>query len=140
MTLEEATKHIKACAEQMNALYAQVVFDELTIVSLVEKKGRMVWYHGPRKENFQQNFASDVEALHAELVSEKHDPGDFEFARHAGGTHFDAFMVVGHGLYLICNNTHSSMSAISKDPRWLSAQVPFVDLSDKFRARPLGPV
>ena len=138
MTLEEATKHINGCAAQMNALYEQAVFDELTIVSLAEKKGRVVWYHGPRKKNFQQNFASDLEALRSELLSEQHDPGDFEFARHAGGTHFDAFMVVGTGLYLICNNTNSSMSVISKNPLWLSAQVPFVDLSEKFRARPLG--
>ena len=49
----------------------------------------------------------------------------------------EAFLMVGDGLYLICNNTAQSMSAIAKDPLWLSAQVPFVELSDQFRADPL---
>jgi hypothetical protein len=30
------------------------------------------------------------------------------------------------------------MDAITKDPLWLGAQVPFVELSDKFRADPLA--
>ena len=29
------------------------------------------------------------------------------------------------------------MSSIAKDPLWLSAQVPFVEMSDKFRSDPL---
>jgi hypothetical protein len=40
---------------------------------------------------------------------------------------------LGQGLFLICNNTVHSMDAITKDPRWLAAQVPFVELSDQFR-------
>jgi hypothetical protein len=46
-------------------------------------------------------------------------------------------MAVGPGIYLICNNTVQSMDGITKDPLWLGAQVPFVELSDKFRADPL---
>jgi hypothetical protein len=46
-------------------------------------------------------------------------------------------MVVGRGIYLICNNTVQSMDSITKDPLWLGAQVPFVELSEKFRANPL---
>jgi hypothetical protein len=53
------------------------------------------------------------------------------------GSAFESFMVVGQGMYLICNNTVQSMDAIAKDPLWLGAQVPFVELSDKFRADPL---
>jgi hypothetical protein len=29
------------------------------------------------------------------------------------------------------------MDSIAKDPRWLGAQVPFAELSDKIRANPL---
>jgi len=38
---------------------------------------------------------------------------------------------------LICNNTHESMDSIAKNSRWLGAQVPFAELSDKIRANPL---
>jgi hypothetical protein len=46
-------------------------------------------------------------------------------------------MVLGEGVFLICNNTVQSMDAITKDPLWIGAQVPFVELSDKFRANPV---
>jgi len=71
-------------------------------------------------------------------LSNTHGVGDFEFARNGVGTKVEAFMVVGQGIYLICNNTSADMDTITKDPLWLSAQVPFVELSDKFRANRLG--
>jgi hypothetical protein len=137
MTLEEATKLIGGCAERMNDLYQKVVFDEWAIVSLVQHKARILAYLGPRKEDFQKNFATDVQDLRADLLSRRHSIGDFEFTRHGVGTKLEAFVMVGEGLYLICNNTAQSMSAIAKDPLWLSAQVPFVELSDHFRSDPL---
>ena len=137
MTLEQATKLIGSCAERMNDLYQKVVFDEWAIVSLIQHKAKILAYLGPRKEDFQQNFATDVQDLRADLLSRRHSIGDFEFARHGVGTKLEAFLMVGDGLYLICNNTAQSMSAIAKDPLWLSAQVPFVELSDQFRADPL---
>ncbi|MEY2465728.1 MAG: hypothetical protein QOD03_249, partial [Verrucomicrobiota bacterium] len=48
-----------------------------------------------------------------------------------------AFIVLGDGLYLICNNTDASMEDITKDPKWLNAQVPFAELSDKIGLDPL---
>ena len=47
-------------------------------------------------------------------------------------------MVLGEGVYLVCNNTGSSMAEITKDPRWLNAQVPFAELGDKVRSNPLA--
>jgi hypothetical protein len=137
MTLEEATKLIGGCAERMNDLYHKVVFDEWAIVSLIQHKAKILAYLGPRKDDFQKNFATDVQDLRADLLSRRHSIGDFEFARHGVGTKLEAFVMVGNGLYLICNNTAQSMSAIAKDPLWLSAQVPFVELSDQFRSNPL---
>ena len=137
MTLEEATNLIGRCAARMNDLYRKVVFDEWVIVSLIQHKARILAYLGPRKEDFQKNFATDVQDLRADLLSRRHSIGDFEFARHGVGTKLEAFLMVGDGLYLICNNTAQSMSAIAKDPLWLSAQVPFVELSDQFRSDPL---
>lgn len=71
------------------------------------------------------------------MLTEKNNVGDFEFARHGVGTGFEAFMVLGEGIFLICNNTVQSMDGITQDPLWLGAQVPFVELSDKVREEPL---
>ena len=137
MTLDQATELIKSCAEQMNARYEKVVFDEWPVVSLAGRKGRLLAYNGPRKAGFQKNFLTDVGGLREGLLNKEYNVGDFEFARHGVGSAFESFMVVGQGTYLICNNTVQSMDSITKDPLWLGAQVPFVELSDRFRADPL---
>jgi hypothetical protein len=137
MRLDQATELIKSCAEQMNARYKKVVFDEWAILSLVDHKGRVLTYSGPRKAEFRKNFLTDVGSLREGLLNEEYNVGDFEFARHGVGPAFESFMVVGKGMYLICNNTVQTMDAIAQDPLWLGAQVPFVELSEKFRADPL---
>lgn len=40
MVFEDLTSKIKACAQQMNARYAGIVFDEWPVVSLAENKAR----------------------------------------------------------------------------------------------------
>ncbi len=137
MTFDQVNKQIKACAQQMDARYGKVVFDEWAIVSLADQKGRLLSYIGPRKDGFQKNFLNDAGSLRAGLLTKQYDPGDFEFSRHEVGTGFESFMVLGKGMYLICNNTVQSMDAITKDPLWLGAQVPFVELSDKLRSDPV---
>lgn len=137
MKLDDAIALIKAHAEQMNDRYGSTVFDEWAIVSFKDKTGRVLTYRGPRKEDFQKNFGSDLETLRSQVLTTKHETGDFEFARHGSGTHFDAFMVLGNELYLICNNTAKSINNITKDPRWIGAQVPFAELTEKFRGNPL---
>jgi hypothetical protein len=122
----------------MDAQYGQVVFDEWAIISLAIPKGRVLAYIGPRKEGFQKNFRTDVGALREGFLNPKYSVGDFEFARHGIGSAFESFMVAGQGIYLICNNTAQSMDSITRDPLWLGAQVPFVELSDRFRANPIA--
>jgi hypothetical protein len=138
MTLEETEKNIQTCAKQMNDRYGRVVFDEWAIVSLIEHKARILTYNGPRNDAFLKNFADDLGALRAELLNSKYNVGDFEFARHGTGTSFEAFTVLGKGIYLICNNTQASMNDIAKDPRWLNAQVPFAEFAEKVRSSPLA--
>lgn len=137
MTLDEALNRIKACAAEMHEQYGRIVFDEWAIVSLVRQKARILAYTGPRNDAFLQNFAKDLGALRTELLDGKYSTGDFEFARRGVGTGFEAFLVMGTGIYLICNNTQASMDEIAKNPRWLSAQVPFAELSEKVRTDPL---
>jgi hypothetical protein len=137
MTLDEVNGLIKNCANQMNARYGSVVFDEWAVISLAQNKARILSYSGPRNDDFLKNFVRDLGALRAELIGGRYGAGDFEFARHGIGTGFESFLVLGMGVYLICNNTHESMDSITKNRRWLEAQVPFAELAEKVRANPL---
>jgi hypothetical protein len=137
MTLDEVNGLIKNCASQMNVRYGSVVFDEWAVISLAENKARILSYTGPRNDDFLRNFAKDLGTLRTALLGGHYGPGDFEFARQGIGTGFESFLVLGTGVYLICNNTHESMDSITKNPRWLEAQVPFAELADKVRAHPL---
>jgi hypothetical protein len=138
MTLDETIRLVRGCAKEMNDRYGKSVFDEWAIVSLLQHHARILAYVGPRNDVFLKNFANDLGALRTELLNAKYSAGDFEFARHGAGTKFEAFMVLGEGFYLVCNNTQASMNEIAKDPRWLDAQVPFAELSDKVRSSPLA--
>lgn len=137
MTFDQANALIRSCSERMNSLYGKVVFDEMAVVSLADRKGRLIAYTGPRKSGFQSNFVEDAGTLRVGLMTDQYEPGDFEFARHSTGTGFESFMVLGKGVFLICNNTVQSMDAIAKDPLWIGAQVPFVELSEQIRSDPV---
>jgi len=138
MTLENIGGQIKICAEQMNSRYGGVVFDEWVVVSLERNRARILQYTGPRNDDFLKSFVTDLGALRTSLLDSSYGAGDFEFARHGVGTGIEAFLVLGPGLYLICNNTVDSMDGITKNPRWLGAQVPFAELADKVRVQPLA--
>ena len=97
MTLDETISQIKACAKEMDARYGKTVFDEWAVVSLPENKARVLAYIGPRNDDFLKNFAKDLGALRAELLTRELRRGDFEFARHGIGTGFESFMVLGAG-------------------------------------------
>jgi hypothetical protein len=138
MTLDEAFGEIKNCAGRMDLRYGRIVFNEWAIVSLVKNKARVLAYIGPRNDEFLQNFAQDLGVLRAELDAGTYGVGDFEFARHGVCTGHEVFMVLGAGLYLICNNTRESMETITKNSRWLDAQIPFAELSERIQADPLA--
>ena len=137
MSLDEIVSLIKTCAERMNSHYGATVFDEWAVISLAENKARVLYYHGPRNDDFLKNFVKDLGALRSELVGGQYGTGDFAFSRHGVGTGFESFLVLGSGFYLICNNTKETMDSIAKNPRWLGAQVSFVELAEKVRANPL---
>jgi len=138
MTLDDIREKIKTCADQMDSRYGSTVFDEWVVVSLEHNRARILHYTGPRNDEFLKNFVADLGALRTALLDAKYGPGDFEFSRHGTGTRIEAFMVLGPGLYLICNHTRESMDTIARNPRWLNAQVPFVELAEAVRANPLG--
>jgi len=138
MKLDEIGGQIKTCADAMNSRYGGAVFDEWAVVSLAENKARVLHYTGPRNDDFLKNFVRDLGSLRAELLGGRYGSGDFEFSRHGVGTAIEAFLFLGPGLFLICNNTRESMDSITKNPRWLGAQVPFAEFAEKVRANPLA--
>lgn len=137
MNLVETMNAVRSCATEMNAQYGKPVFDEWAVVSLLKQQARVLGYVGPRNDEFLKSFAEDLGPLRTALLNGQYQVGDFEFARHNAGTKFEAFMTLGDGLYLICNNTQSSMDDIAKNPKWLTAQEPFAALSDKVRSSPV---
>jgi hypothetical protein len=137
MTLDDLSAKIRICAIEMSKRYGGTVFDEWAIVSLEENKARVLFYTGPRNDEFLKSFVTDLGQLRSELQNIKYGVGDFEFSRHADGTRFEAFMVLGGGNFLVCNNTQLTMDQIAKNSRWLEAQVPFVDLAEAVRSSPL---
>jgi hypothetical protein len=138
MKIQEATNLIKTCTQKMNARYSKVVFDEWAIVSMAGSRARLLAYQGPRPDSFQKNFLKDAGRLRAPLLTRQHQPGDFEFAPDGVGTGFEAITALGSDVYLIWNNTAQCMDGIASEPRWLAAQVPFVDLTEEFRANPIS--
>ncbi len=137
MTLDQAIPRLRECARQMNTIFGRAVFDEWAVVSLLPERSRLLDYAGPRKDEFAVNFNRDLAALRQSLLTGRHHFGDFEFTREGKGSQFDAFMCVGDGVYLMCNNLYTTIAEITKDSKWLGAQVPFVELSEKFRSSPV---
>ena len=138
MNLKDARVAINQTLTRMNALYNQTVFDEWVLVLLAREQGGILSsYSGPRAELYERKFKEDILPIRAELDQHQLGIGDFIFVPNGVGTRFDACIRVGQSSYLFCNNIEKSMTDIRKDPLWLSAQKPFVDLSAKFQADPL---
>lgn len=137
MNLPDAHVAVLQTFARMKALYQQPVFNEWVLVKLAREAGAVLAYDGPRADLYQAKFKSDIAPLQTEMEARKMAVGDFEFVHGAHGTHFDACIRLGPAAYLFCNHTTKSMADIRRDPRWLAAQEPFVELSAKFRADPL---
>lgn len=137
MTIDDAITRVKSCAEKMNLLYGSTVFDEWIIVQISGTTGTTLFYDGPRAGTFQKTFSADLKNLYGRLMSESFSPGEFEFCRSAHGTAYEAFMVLGNQVFLLCNHTSRTMEEISQNPKWLSAQVPFNELTEQFRRDPV---
>lgn len=137
MNLDNARTAIIATLGKMNALYTSTVFDEWVLASIRPGAGIILAYQGPRADSYKQSFAKDVQPLNAELGGAKLGVGDFAFVQKATGTQHDAVMRLGDSAYLFCNNTSVSMEDLRKNPLWIKAQGPWVQLSEQVRKDPL---
>lgn len=134
MNLETARQHILNCRERMDALYQKPVFDEWVIISIDGGEAVILAYLGLRADSFKETLHTDSAPIVREMQDNEYAVGDFEFAQEARGSRFDACVRLGQKTYLFCNNTYGTLADIRQDPRWIKAQVPFVDFTEKFRA------
>ena len=139
MQQNRAEQVIRQHLDKMDELYMGPVFDEAIIVEMGGGAPRMLYYQGPREGEIGRSFSDDVRGLKAALGRPGYGVGDFEFTREGEGEAYDAFLVLGEGLYLICNNTSKSTTQITADASWRKAQRPFVEMGELFRADPLTP-
>jgi hypothetical protein len=142
MNLEQAIKQIQETANAMSIAYKGTIFDEMAIVTGSARKLRLVWYQGPRQEDFIRSFNRDTAALRAEIRSrmsgsQAYEVGDFQFVQEGVGTQAEVFVRLSQDAFLICGNTTLSMADIGKSPRWLAAQKPFAVMCDRFRMSPI---
>ena len=139
MTPSLAFEKIRTAFVRMDAFYGRTVFDEWAVLALEGAKVAVLAYEGPRADRFATALHKDLVQLRTDTEGERREPGAFAFSRGADGTAIDAYIVVGAGVYLVCNNTQESIAEIARDPRWRQAQVPFADLAEVFRHHPLVP-
>ena len=137
MQLPVALEIIRSALSRLTALYGQPVFDEWCVVGLRPDGSGVLAYEGPRRETFRQQFVQDVAPLQQEVAAHAHEPGDFHFAIDAEGTHYDALLAIGPGVWLLCNHTQRTLDHIRHQSAWRRAQVAWLQLSERFRSAPV---
>lgn len=137
MNLEQAWKEIGAAFRVMNERYHGVVFDEIAVVALERLGARVLRYAGPREKEIEREIQRDVQTLHAGLSVHGSDPGAFDFSFDGEGTGYDAFITLGTQIFLVCNRTDGTTLDVTRNPLWIAAQEPFVDLSQRFATDPV---
>jgi hypothetical protein len=138
MNLESAIARIQKSFGKLNEAYQRPVFDEIAIVGLEGGGLKLHYYNGPREADFMGDFADDSVSLRKELTAEQTGlGGEFSFTREGDGAGMDAYICLGPGVYLFCNNTEKSMKEITGDPLWLTAQGQFLNASQFFAVDPL---
>ena len=137
MSPADAFSAISTAMARMSVLFGRTLFDEWLVVRITPGSAKVETYEGPRLAECLASFTKDVALLRQEAGDRAHEPGDFDFARAATGTQFDALLKIGPDAFLLCNNTTLAMEQIRANPEWLKAQVPFANLAERFRSNPV---
>lgn len=139
MELAKAIARIEKSFDRLNSIYGRVVFDELAIVSLSSDTLEVLYYDGPREDDFAGDFGESTISLRKELMADQTDNGgEFSFTREGDGASMDAYICLGPKVYLFCNNVSKSMKEITEDGAWLNAQGEFLNASQYFAVDPLS--
>ncbi|MGB0582620.1 MAG: hypothetical protein ACPGVU_23285 [Limisphaerales bacterium] len=136
MNLAAARKWVQLCAIDIDSAYGTTVFDEWMIVWMAGNHRDVVHYSGPRFGK-EADFQKDLQPLKRNLQGKNYHVGDLEFARDAKGTSFDVLVMAGEDVFIIFNNTETTLADISVNVEWRDAQIPLVKLGELFNADPL---
>lgn len=139
ITLTAAVQRIHGQLNKMDGVSGQKIFDEFSVVRIIQGKLRIESYFGPRQmESFRETFMSDISPIRQRLLeSDEEEVGSFYFDNEAEGSLFDAFMKIGPDSYVIFNNILFSMTQLKSERGWIKAQVHFADLANLFMRSPL---
>lgn len=137
MNKEAASDHIETALINLGKAVGEPVFDEWALVEKNEAGWKLIEYGGTRKNDFLENFNSDLAALRGTLDPANTMVGDFAFSHEGYGSGFDAHICAGENIFVLFNNTAKSTGEITSNPKWTSAQIYFSDLLDAFIADPI---
>jgi hypothetical protein len=138
MNFNDALFRIEECLERMKGLYGEPMFNEWLIIDFREDQGKALYYSGPRSNEFDSKFRSDMDGLKGLFTEHDYQPGNFEFARLSVSTRYDAVITIAPRIYLVFNHTTMGMFQIRQKQGWINALVPFLELADKFQRDPLA--
>jgi len=136
MKLDQANKLIQLCAEQMNARYRKVVFDEWAVISLTDNKGRLLSTWVPGRPGSRKTFSPTRANCGARCSLSSLTRGISSLPATEWGPGLNRSWPWG-GIIPDLQQYRPIHGRYHQDPLWLSAQVPFVDLSERFRNDPL---
>jgi hypothetical protein len=139
MDVKTASTHINRTLIHLEQVVGEPVFNEWVLVEKTESGWKAYMYCGSRRDDFFEEFKSDIETLHEALDPDRSFPGDFAFSHEGFGSGFDAYICVGTRLFVLFNNTEKSTDDIVANPQWKSAQIHFSRLLEHFIQDPAVP-
>jgi len=137
MNIITATNCIETALQQLETAIGESVFDEWALAEKTPNGWKILGYGGDRKEEFLEEFNTDIVALRDTLDPAKTLVGDFAFSHEGYGSGFDAHMCVGENIFILFNNTKKSTGEITSNPRWTKAQIHFTELLEAFISDPV---
>ncbi len=138
MNREAVADHIETALISMERVVEEPVFNEWALVEKTDGGWKLIEYGGTRKNDFLENFNTDIAALRETLDPVNTQIGDFAFSHEGYGSGFDAHICAGSNMYLLFNNTAKSTGEITSNPKWTSAQIHFSQLVETFIADPIA--
>jgi hypothetical protein len=138
MNIAAAEDRIETALINLGQAVGEPVFDEWALVEKTDAGWKLIEYGGTRKNDFLENFNSDLAALRNTLDPSSTMIGDFAFSHEGYGSGFDAHICAGRNIFVLFNNTAKSTGEITSNPKWTSAQIHFSELVEAFIADPIG--
>ncbi len=138
MNKEAVADRIETALLSMERVVEEPVFNEWALVEKTDAGWKLIEYGGTRKNDFLENFNTDIAALRSTLDPSNTQVGDFAFSHEGYGSGFDAHICAGKNTFVLFNNTAKSTGEITSNPKWTAAQIHFSELVETFISDPIS--